>query len=288
MGLRDLGYKAYEGDRRATETNTWVLMRHGLRRAWGSWFVKAAALLCWVPPLLSLGYYGFRLWYNEQLRAGGFPDVQDVNLAEGITYLFGFQFWLFVTLISAGAGATVIAEDRTFGAFQFYFAKPVTPFQYLLGRLSAVAIWCFGVTFVPSLLLVVEGIALAPAHLGFENAGLFLPTLLYAGLVAIVTACTSIGISSLSKSRGLTVSAWACVLLIPYMIGSLVSEITESPWVFILSIARLLEVSGNALFKIEVEASELTWYYALPMLMLIAGGSVAIAYHRIRRAEVIT
>lgn len=288
MGLRDLGYKAYEGERRKAETNTWVLMRHGLRRAWGSWFVKATAFLSWFPPMLFLAIVGFLLWQASQAPEQGAAASIDTQFTTAVRWLYIVQFWLFVTMISAGAGATVIAEDRTFGAFQFYFAKPVTPVQYLAGRLAAVALWCFAVTFIPALLLVIEGIWLAPPQLRMERGGLLLSALLFSALIAIVMSATSIGISALSRSRAMTMSAWAMVLLIPHTIGVLVETITTSPWLLLASIPRLLDVAGNELFKIEVDASQLRWYHVIPALTVIVALSLTAAYRRIREAEVIT
>jgi hypothetical protein len=46
-------------------------------------------------------------------------------------------------------------------------------------------------------------------------------------------------------------------------------------------------VVRDALFKIESE-SELRWYHAAPILAAVTGGAIALAMHRLRRAEVIT
>jgi hypothetical protein len=67
--------------------------------------------------------------------------------------LYTIQMWLFVSLVTLGAGASAIAEDLTHRAFQFYFAKPVTPTQYLAGRVGALAVWIFSITFIPAVLL---------------------------------------------------------------------------------------------------------------------------------------
>src|SRR5690606_21513535 len=77
------------------------------------------------------------------------------DAADWLRSLTGMQFWFFVTVLTLRSGAGVIAEDFTHKAYQFYFAKPVTPVQYLVGRASALAIYVFAVVFVPALLLAV-------------------------------------------------------------------------------------------------------------------------------------
>ena len=289
MALRDLGYKSYEGERLDASRNTAVLLRHGFRRAWGSWFVKIAAFTCWVPPLVGLGLLGIQLWIAKQMLAGGAasaaraPNIQVPFWVRGI---FDWQFWLFVTMISVGAGASMIAEDRTFRAFQFYFAKPVTPVQYLAGRVWAISVWIFWVTFLPAVLLVLLAMALAPPGLHMERAGLFLPTALYSLVMAVVMASGAVGMSALSKSRALTMTAWAMLLLIPHVLASLVEAIGKWPWLSLASIPKLLGVIGDALFKIQTE-SDVRWYHATPILIALVAGSLYLAFDRVRRAEVI-
>ncbi|MEM9193420.1 MAG: hypothetical protein AAGF12_29875 [Myxococcota bacterium] len=285
MGLRDLGYKAYEGDRLPPSHNGWVLWRHGLRRVWGSWLVKIAAFTGWLPPVVAMGIMGFAYWLAGQMPPGA--EAPEVPVIGVVRSLYDWQFWLFVTAVSMGAGASVVAEDRTFRAFQFYFAKPVTPMQYLIGRVAAVLLWCFVITFIPAFLLVLEATGMAPEELRVERIGLLLPALLYSLLIAVVAGVGSIGMSALSKSRALTMTAWIMLLILPTALGNIVYAISEWPWLLLGSIPHLLGVIGDSLFKVETE-SEIEWFHALPILSALVVGGLYLTYDRVRRAEVIT
>jgi ABC-type transport system involved in multi-copper enzyme maturation permease subunit len=284
MALRDLGYKSYEGERLPASHNTWVLMRHGMRRAWASWFVKLAVFFFWVPPLLALLFEAMgRMTGGGGSTSGGFLKL-----------VIDTSFWMLITLVTTGAGATVIAHDRLHRSFQFYLAKPVTPLQYLVGRTFAVAMWSFLLMAVPAVL--VSLLQLGAAELGnaetsekLETAGLILPTLLYALLCAVTTGAISIGISSLSQSRGLTTTTWLTVLLLPTVLAWMVTGLSKWPWLWLTSIWGLLDEVGDALFKIEIETDAgIEWYHALPVLLALTGGALYLAYNRVRRAEVVT
>jgi hypothetical protein len=197
-----------------------------------------------------------------------------------------WQFWVFVSMISVGAGAAVIAEDTAFKAFSFYFAKPVTPPQYLGGRVAAVAIFCFLVAFIPALLLTLTIVGFSPAELRLERTGVILPALLYSLLISIVVSTASVGLSALSSSRALTMTAWLCLLLIPHVIALIVDAIADWPWLYLLSIWEMLSVVGDALFKIE-PTTDLRFWHALPVLVVVTVGGIALAYRRVRSAEVI-
>ncbi len=285
MTVRDLGYRPYEGERLPPSNNTKVLMRHGLSRAWGSWLVKIAAFTTWIPPVVALAVVGITYWVAQQAPPGA--EVPDIPPAKAVRTLFWWQMWLFVTMVSLGAGAAAVAEDLQFKAFQFYFSKPVTPPQYLLGRLGAVAFWVFMMTFPAGLLLVIEIVGLSPPETRLERLGLLLPTLFYSLVLAVVTACGALGVSSLSRSRALTMSAWILLFLVPHAVGAIVNAVSDWPWLMLLSIPELLNVVGDALFKIEPDTA-LRWYHAAPVLAAVTVGGAALALHRIRKAEVIT
>ena len=283
--LRDLGYRPYEGERLPASRNTWVLARHGLARAWGSWMVKIAAFTSWLPALI--GSFGLAIvWMQMQ----SLPPGAEMPPFDSAPFLRGFlqwHMWLFMTTISIGAGAGAIAQDMTFKAFQFYFAKPVTAPQYLMSRVVAVTFWCFILTFPWALLLVGGLVGVAPEEERLTQAGLILPALICSLLMSGVMAVGSVSISSLSRSRALTISAWILLLFVPHVLGFIVAAIGDWPWLLLLSVPALIGVLCDAVMKIEPE-NALRWYHALPVLVAVVGGGLYMALHRIKRAEVIT
>ena len=291
MTIRDLGYRPYDGVRLPPSHNTLVLLRHGIGRAWASWLVKIAVFLSWIPVLIVGLYYWYKV-SEAAFMAQNAPAGAPIPVVEPATFardLLNWQLWLFLTMITVGAGAGAIARDLTFRAFQFYFAKPVTIAQYLFGRIGAVGVWSFLLLLVPSLILNCAFLLLAQEGQHLERAGLLLPATLFSVLIALVFSTTSVAISSLSKSRALTISTWLLVLFVPHVIGTIVDAIAHWPWILLLSIPAQLGSIGDALFRITHEGeSHLEWYYCAPFLAAITLGSVWLSYQRIRSAEVIT
>jgi hypothetical protein len=105
-------------------------------------------------------------------------------------------------------------------------------------------------------------------------------------LLSIVVSTASIGVSALSDSRALTMSAWLVLLFIPQVLAAIVNAIADWPWLYLISIYELLSVCGDALFRIEAP-NDLRWYYALPILAAVVVGGVAVAFRRVRDVEVI-
>jgi hypothetical protein len=158
----------------------------------------------------------------------------------------------------------------------------------LIGRASALAIFVYAVVFLPT--AAVGGILanLGPEEHTTERLGLILPAMLDAAIIAVTVSILSIAVSALSKSRALTMTAWALMLLAPCVLASLVEGITDSEWVFLASPPGLLWIVGNALFKVHERWDQVQWYHAAPVLLALNAGGVFLALWRIRKAEVIT
>jgi ABC-type transport system involved in multi-copper enzyme maturation permease subunit len=202
--------------------------------------------------------------------------------------MFRYETWLVVSLVTLGAGAAAIAEDLTFKAFQFYFSKPVTPVQYLAGRVSAIAILIFAMTFLGGLFVVlISGVTAQPENRA-EDFLLLAPMVVYALVLSVFMASASVAVSCVSPSRALTMSAWGLLFVVPHVIASIVDTIAngEFPWLYLASFTGLLGTVADALFKVEGE-SDLQWFHAAPILVAIAALGLVGAHERLRRAEVI-
>ena len=285
MTIRDLGYKPYEGARVPPSNNTWVLLRQGVARAWGSWLLKIAVFVSIFPPLIAcLAIAGGRWFASSQGQA----EAADELASSTLRYLFTAETWFVVSLVTLGGGAGAIAEDLTFKAFQFYFSKPVTAVQYLIGRIGAVAIFIFVLVFGGSLVVVmVAGVTATPEH-RVDDFLLVLPVLAYSLILAVFMSSASVSVSALGASRALTMSAWGLLFVVPHVIASIVDRIArgEFPWLFLGSFTGLLGTIADALFKVETE-SDLKWFHAAPVLAAIIGLGVYAAHMRLVRTEVI-
>lgn len=299
MTIRDLGYRPYDGPRLPPSNAAWVLLRYGLWRTWASWLVKLATFTSWLPVI------GFAIgsWAANSAMEAVSPEAQQMlpeivrffaDEPRTLSSLLGLETWFFVSLVTVGAGAGAIAHDRTHRAFQFYFAKPVTPETYLVGRVSAIAIWIFGIAFLPAFLYCLVMAAFGPREEALDTLGLLLPTLVFSVLLAVVMAVASVAVSSLSASRALTISTWITVFVVPHVIAGVVDVVSRAsgredgwPWLYLASFTAMLGTVRDALFKID-DPSALEWYHAAPALGLMVIALAFLAVHRLRTQEVIT
>jgi hypothetical protein len=295
MTVRDLGYRAYEGELLPASHNTWVLLRYGMWRIWGSWINKLVVFLAVLPSLALMGLAGLRFAASGREMGEVPAEAPDMvrwflspDPTAWIRPLTGAQILVFVAILTLRSGAGVIAEDFANKAYQFYFAKPVTDVQYLLGRVAALAVFIFAIVFVPVLFLVLVLAGLGPEDQVLERMGLVLAALVDSAIIAISCAVLSIAVSAISKSRGLTIAAWVAVLFVPLILAWLVEAITESEWMYLASLPGLLWALGDGIYKTDATWETIRWFHAGPILAILVAGGAYYALSRVRRAEVIT
>lgn len=277
MTLRDLGYRPYDGPRLPPSSSTWVMYRYGLRRAFDSLLLKVLLGLSLLPAFVIPLVARVSLM---MAREGQFDFSTYVATA------LSLQTWFFVGLTGLLVGSTAIAEDLQAHAFPFFFAKPLTPAQYLLGRVLAVATLVFLLVFLPGTIVVLGFAGSAPVEMRAESAGFLLPVIAVSLLVAAVVATTSVALSATTRNRTITMSLWVVIWIVPKVIASVVRLATGSAWLDLTSLPGMLGIVGDALLG-RSEGALLSWHWALLALVVYSASATVFALHRLERAEVV-
>jgi len=150
-------------------------------------------------------------------------------------------------------------------------------------------IYCFFILVIPgALIALVEGGLLYGQGLAASRSALVLPAVLYSLLVSLLLSIGSVGISSLSRNRLLTLAYWAAVLFVPLALAGIVDLATNGdfPYLYVISPLTMLRLLGKAIFRLEVDGP-LQWYHAIVTFVMITGASVWLAWQRLSRTEVI-
>jgi len=284
--IRDQGYQRYEGTFTA-ERGRWALIAGRM--------LKMTARQPWVLVMLILSIFpalvaGVLMYIGAKLFASGMPGAPSPN---PLVYalLGGWKLSLllaFLTALFAGGGA--VADDARGGAFQFYFARPVTREQYLIGKLVPPVVLVACVSMAPAILLAVLRLALArDAADAWSAATLPLAAVGQGIVVALTLGVPVVALSSLSRGRGYVQGMYAAAFLLPWILGAIFVNVTRSPWPAILSIPAHLDNVGNFLFRLPVEgdARVLPVWLSAAFLAALVTGSIALLRQRLASVEVI-
>ncbi len=283
--IHDLAYRRYEGARLGASTRFTVIARYAVQAQWRLRAVRlfvVGALVCAALGAAAVGVnYGFR-----RMMHGVGADGLDMDLtrdAAAVSYALAAQY-LPTLLLVLVCGAPAVAADLNAGAFQFHFARTVTPGQYLLGRFAGALTWpaLFGygtvALYAVERLVFVEGVG---TSLKLMAVGALAVTLRLATLGAVALGC-----SSLTRRRGLAQAMFLATVLGSGMVTAIAASSTSKPWIATLSVMD----AGTALCDSILGPTRLHGVaLAAPAMALALWITVftAVAWWRVRSAEVV-
>jgi ABC-type transport system involved in multi-copper enzyme maturation permease subunit len=173
----------FDADRRLLSYRPWDKKRHSVATAIRAIARTSCVLLlrqriCWgLLGLALLAFFFFfyaqylLVWISQQMvgekvRLAGFT-IEATNLLRfldrlalnGSAHTFGNFIWFqgyILTILLAFGGARLFGNDQSTAALSFFLTKPITAWQYMLGKCLTIAVLVLSITFVPALILWIE------------------------------------------------------------------------------------------------------------------------------------
>ena len=282
--ILDRGYAPYSG-RYTPEASRWkVIAARMLRMSARQWW----AILLLVATVIPLLVSAVQMWFMSKVAAAAPPGIQLTNPDTYAMLPGGTMTLAFLIALFAGAGQ--VADDTRAGAFQFYFARPVTRDQYLVGKVMPVVVLTMFIALVPALLLSLLRLALLPSGAEVvKKLPLVGATLIIGTIEALVLAIPAVAISSLSRRCAYVQGGYAILYLLPWIVGGIFVKVTRSAWPALLSVPAHLENLARFVYRQPLPDGE----HALPVwisaafVALLVGGSLALLRRRLASVEVI-
>ena len=281
----------------------WSGIRQGFRK-------KLHALSFFGPSVIValVGCVTVHLSFAMQdvVEGAGTPDAMATGIREVLgsvaENIYRFmkveQFFAFMTV--AWYGSSLIADDRRLSANLLYFARPITPLRYILGKLGTAGAFGVFTLLAPALLICVQAAFSSPDWVFLtDNFGVVLAVIGYCSLWILVMSSVILAISSCFKRRSLSLVCCFIVLFLSHGITQVLSEATEvanysllsmlhnlqsiSRWCFHESniVTNMLESKSHQRFDTDITHA----FLALGAMTLI---SWIVLYRNVKRMEVIS
>jgi len=207
MPLYDLSYRRFEGPRTSRFRRSFALARSTasllLRRR--SFLLLLA--VCWIPAVVRAA----QIYVARQFP--GAPDFFTITPETWREFLGQQVRFLPVVLVSLATGASAIASDFASGAFTIYLSKPISRFDYLLGKAMPVAGAVCAVTLAPALALLLLHLSLAPDFELLSKAPwLPLAVTAYSLFLALYFTLSVLAVSSLCRSGRVAGAGFAALV----------------------------------------------------------------------------
>ncbi len=229
-------------------------------------------------------------------------DFREVLWRSVFLFMFkGELFWVFVVIMRAGPG--LIADDLKARALPIYFARPVTPLTYMMGKWMVVAFFIGMVVLVPNLLALIFGTLTTGGLQTFgQTLALAGDLLITGGGVVVFGGAVVLALSSLSSDKRYVMVGWVAFCLLPVMAQAVLFKVlpdeTTSGWLGSVSLYRDITVTADWVFGIRAawESTPLprevfdralgrqsTLVYPAVVLLTFTIGSLLICYCRVVR-----
>jgi hypothetical protein len=282
--IHDLGYKRYVGSRRPQSTRWRVITRHQMAHGWKTWW----RYKMWVGfALITTIILGAVMVMVRSETLEAVPgQTQLIKVVDGI--VFGSIGWYckiaFLTTLTVGAG--VVASDLKTGAFTFYFARPVRPLDYVVGKLAGLFMLQVFIVLVPLLLITMVRLGLSKNTDELIRNLEYVPKALLVGTVgALAYASAALGVSAILENPRQTTALWAALYVIGGYILIGIGFASKTPAIAAIDISTALETFSYRVFAFEPMGAE-RMLASLPVVAASLAGwvvvGVGIAFLRVR------
>jgi len=277
--IHDQGYRHYGGRREPQGRRWWVIGRAGLMGRIRERRVIAVLLAAWVPFLVrAVQFYASANFQQVAILA---PTVETFREFLG-------QQEIFIFIVSIVIGAGLIADDRRANALQIYLSKPLTRVEYIVGKLTTLAIVLAFVTWLPAILLLILQMLFAGSTKFLREHLYLIPAITVVAAVQVfVTSFAMLALSSLSKSRRFVAMMYAGILFFTAAMYQALRQITGSNAWAAISPRDTMSVIADGVFRIQ-GSQPISFPVAMVVVIVLIAGSTWILERRVRGVEVVT
>lgn len=261
----------------------WIpIAREGLKALVGMRAFLGLIAIAWLPVFGRLVQVYFTTRFPEARRV--------VPVDDKLFFDFMAMQLPWMLLMSAYAGAGLIANDMRTGGLLLYLSRPLTLGDYILGKVSILFASLSMVTLVPGLALFLGARSLAPDVLGAAANLLLVPKIIAFSLVMILpTTGLVLVMSALARNPRFAGLGFFFVFVGSTVAQAIAWRATRSPFAGLISIQAAMRRVGEAVFAVKPSrmTAELPPEWAFVVLAAIALGCLLVLKTRVRAVEIV-
>ena len=300
MAVYKRTYKPYTGRLTEAGRRFLVIPRYAFHGMFDSRPVLAFYVLCFLPLLVSAAT--IYLSHNPAAQALLSMDGRDLFKIDRFFFsrLFLFQSVLSF-MLTTWVGTGLISADLSNDALPLYLCRPFSRAEYVLGKLSVIAILISMITWVPGLMLFALQANMAGWDWFVSNYWMAGSIVLGSWIWITLVALLVLAISSWVKWRVAATAMMLGVFFVPPGVGEAFNEVLRTNWGKVLNLGYLAGQMWDGLFGVvnpvprtfnrEYVASpqfeNLPAWSAWIVFALVAGACLWILNRRLQAKEVV-
>jgi ABC-2 type transport system permease protein len=279
--IYDIGYRHYDGPRLGRRGAIGAIVGAGLRAVFGFGRSGRSKIIPWGAVILAA--LPAVVAVAVRVLAGDILDLYDYD---GYVWNVGALLPIFL----AAQAPELVVNDIRHRVLPLYFSRPIRRIDYVVAKVTALAIGLLALTLAPVLLLFIGRVLSTDdlvAAVGDEVGAM--PEIIGSGVIhAVVLASIGLAICSLAGRRAYAAGAVLAVFLIGGVISDSFSENGQDVAAFVSPLAILdgtrQWLFGGAVDGAPAATSELPlalYGLAALILVLVSWAVLAIRYRRL-------
>lgn len=285
MAVHSHAFRPYDGARTPPWARPLVLTRYALRDAFSQKKTIALLVLSAIPTLAA----AVIIYLHHNLEAVKILEIP-IDAIVTIDSKFFFRILgaqtLAAFLLTVVTGPRMLVSDLRDNALPLYLSRPLTRFEYVLGKAAALATVGSLVTWIPGLLLIALQVSLT----GFRWLAdhWWVPIAIFAGSwVAIALfSLICLAIASVVRRKAAAEGAVVAFFFVLPLVGQVINASLRVDWGWHLQVPAVLASIWIPLFRLDLP-SNLTLAGALVTFALFLVGACLVLERRVRAWEIV-
>jgi ABC-type transport system involved in multi-copper enzyme maturation permease subunit len=303
--------------------NKWlVIAMVGIRRAASSLWLRRMMFLAILPPIFfAVPFFLFEQAMRDPVLADQFleflsdmpgsevlGDVIAVALDDPqpeqidelrhriwsylLLTLFRYPQLIVMVLLVGIAAPPLISHDIRSRAFLIYFSKPISRYEYVLGKMGTVTFFLIMITTLPALVLYAAAVMLSPSTtILLATWDLPFRVLLASAVLILPTTSVALMFSSMTAESRFAGFAWFAVWILGNVMFNVVMAFTvgaidgvtfaQPGWRTLLSPYHTLGAVQSWIFNLSTDEAAVA--PAVALLTLVTVISLTVVLHRVAR-----
>jgi len=247
MAVYKRTYRGYSGGLTTHWSRFLVLYRYSRRNLFKSKFLTSLLNLCLVFPLLCL----LGIYANDHMSAFTFLGQHSGPLFK----VDGRFFLLFLSgqsslafILTAFIGPGLISPDLSNGALTLYLCRPLSRIEYVLGKMSVLAIVLSWVTWIPGLVLFFVQASLSGWDWMTGNLWIVAGILLGSWIWILSIALLAMALSAYVKWRIAAGALLLGVLFLGAGFAQAINRVLQTQQGYLIDVSKLTNIIWQDLF----------------------------------------
>lgn len=246
MAIHDQTYQPWSAELQPRRSRWMALARSSFQLTWRGWSVKIIVFLILIIILFWIGI--LLMQASAQLP----PIFTLGNRIYRVSFFENPFFHNLIMVLTAVAGAGLIARDRKYNAFSMYFSKAISRRDYIAAKFTAILAFLAMGTLLPVLILWVGQITTGPEST--TAAQHFRDLLAITGhslIIALPSGAAILALSSFSKTTYIPAIGWVLLYEGTWITSEILVNELHMEKAAILSFRNLTTELGASFYEVR-------------------------------------